>query len=74
MDQLTLRVPAMTCDHCVAAVEAELGRVPGVEHVAVDLATKAVVVTGAGLDPASIRAAVEEAGYEVDELDRGEDA
>jgi copper ion binding protein len=74
MDQLTLRVPAMTCDHCVAAVEAELGRVPGVEHVAVDLATKAVVVTGAGLDLTSIRAAVEEAGYEVDELDRGEDA
>ena len=42
----------------------EVGEVAGVESVAVDLATKDVVVTGTGLVPADLVAAIDEAGYE----------
>lgn len=60
----TYRVPGMTCDHCVAAVDAEVRKVTGVEAVAVDLATKEVRVTG---DPSrdEVVAAIDEAGYDV---------
>ena len=44
----------------------ELEVVPGVESVAVDLATSMVtVVSDRELEPAAIRAAIEAAGYEV---------
>jgi copper chaperone len=57
-------VPGMTCEHCVAAVDAEVRKVPGVTDVAVDLATKEVRVIG---EPArdDVAAAIDEAGYDV---------
>jgi copper chaperone len=61
---LTYTVPGMTCQHCVAAVRAEVSGLPGVQEVAIDLATKRVEVRGAALDDAAVRAAVDEAGYE----------
>jgi copper chaperone CopZ len=45
-------------------VSTEVEAVAGVESVAVDLGTKRVVVRGAELDDAAIRAAIDEAGYE----------
>jgi copper chaperone len=62
--ELRLTVPGMTCDHCVAAVHDEISAVPGVEGVTVDLATKAVVVSGIAVDQNAVAAAVEEAGYD----------
>ena len=62
---LTFEVPTMSCGHCVAAITAEVTQVPGVVDVAIDLDTKAVVVTGDGLDDSAIRAAIAEAGFEV---------
>jgi copper chaperone len=64
MTELRFAVPGMTCGHCVAAVRGEIAKVPGVERVSVDLATKAVVVAGTGVDRDLVWAAVEEAGYE----------
>ena len=64
MDELRFGVPGMTCGHCVAAVRGEIEKVPGVDGVAVDLDTKAVVVTGTGVDRDAVWAAVDEAGYE----------
>lgn len=64
MSELHLSVPGMTCEHCVRAVHDEVATVPGVTAVSVDLATKAVVVTGDGVDAAAVRAAIDEAGYE----------
>jgi len=64
MVQRTYIVDGMTCSHCVAAVSAEVGAVAGVASVAVDLGTKRVVVTGPSFDDASVRAAVDEAGYD----------
>lgn len=56
----------MSCGHCVRFVIDELEAVPGVESVAVDLATSMVtVVSDRELEPAAIRTAIEAAGYEV---------
>lgn len=66
MSTSTYAVEGMTCDHCVKAVSAEVSKVPGVTDVAVDLPTGQVTVTAdPDPDPAAVRAAVEEAGYEV---------
>jgi copper chaperone CopZ len=63
-------VTGMTCAHCVASVTEEVQEVAGVEGVDVDLATGALTVTaGDDLDDAllddGVRAAVEEAGYQL---------
>ena len=64
----TYSVPAMHCGHCKASVTEELEAVAGVERVDVDLDTKRVSVLGVGLEDASLRAAIEEAGYEAEEV------
>ncbi|MDA0171581.1 heavy-metal-associated domain-containing protein [Solirubrobacter taibaiensis] len=63
-DQLTYRVDGMNCNHCVVAVSGEVGQVAGVTDVDVDLGTKLVRVSGAGLDDAAVVAAIDEAGYD----------
>lgn len=66
MTTKTYTVSGMTCDHCVRAVTDELSRVEGIEDVAVNLASGEVTVTSdAPLDDATVRAAVDEAGYQV---------
>jgi copper chaperone len=57
-------VAGMSCGHCVKAVSDEVGHVPGVSDVKIDLDTKLVTVSGAGVDDAAVRAAIVEAGYE----------
>jgi copper chaperone len=54
----------MTCDHCRAAVVAEVTAIPGVASVDVDLAAGTVRVHGAGFDDAAVLAAIDEAGYD----------
>ena len=62
----TITVDGMTCGHCVAAVQSEVGKLDGVTDVAVDLTSGQVtVVSDIAPDPAALREAVEEAGYEV---------
>lgn len=64
MTTSTFTVTGMTCRHCVASVTEEVEELPGVDGVLVDLETGALTVTSDGpLDPAAVRAAVEEAGY-----------
>jgi copper chaperone CopZ len=46
------------------SIREEVSEVEGVEDVAVDLDTKVVTIRGHGLDDASLRAAIVEAGYE----------
>ena len=64
MSTITYSVPGMTCGHCVQAVTSEVSAVPGVTSVAIDLDTKAVVITGTDLDDRDLRAAIDEAGFE----------
>ncbi|MFF5262301.1 heavy-metal-associated domain-containing protein [Actinomadura viridis] len=59
-------VAGMTCGHCAAFVTEEIERIAGVTAVAVDVDTGRVSVTSdEGLDTEDVRAAVEEAGYEL---------
>jgi copper chaperone len=62
-EQQSYTVTGMTCQHCVAAVDAEVGALPGVSSVDVDLASGALVVSGSDIDGEAVRSAVEEAGY-----------
>ncbi|MEV7227442.1 cation transporter [Polymorphospora sp. NPDC051019] len=62
----TYTVAGMTCGHCVQAVTAELTALPGVSDVRVELPTGTVSVTSdAPLALDTVRAAVDEAGYEL---------
>jgi copper chaperone len=66
MTTASYTVVGMTCGHCVSAVTEEVGQVPGVTGVEVDLAGGGLTVTSeAPVDEAAVRAAVEEAGYSV---------
>lgn len=64
-DTVTYVVPGMHCGHCKEAVTRELEGVAGVASVDVDLDTKRVTVSGHELNGAALRAAIDEAGYEV---------
>jgi copper chaperone len=62
----TYTVSGMSCEHCVQAVTGELSVVSGVADVRVDLDTGAVTVTSAApLAVDAVRAAVDEAAYEL---------
>ena len=64
-ERLTYSVPGISCGHCRAAITAEVAKLAGVSDVVVDLEAKRVTVAGGGLDDAVIRAAIDEAGYDV---------
>ena len=61
----TYSVSGMSCDHCVQAITTEVGKLADVESVSVDLSTKLVTVVGEA-DTASVTAAIDEAGFDVD--------
>lgn len=66
MATTTYKVSGMTCGHCVQSVTSEIEKVEGVQDVKVDLETGAVTVTsGEELSEDSVRAAVDEAGFEL---------
>lgn len=62
----TYTVSGMSCQHCVHAVTDEVAKLAGVQQVAVDLPTGVVTVTSDELpDDDAVRAAVDEAGYQL---------
>jgi copper chaperone len=63
-ETLTYRVAGMTCEHCKAAVDGEVGKVVGVTAVDVDLDSKLVRVSGESVDTDAVVAAIDEAGYD----------
>lgn len=66
MYETSYTVTGMSCDHCVRAVTAEVGGLPGVTAVEVDLGSgNARVASEAPLDDDAVRAAVEKAGYDL---------
>lgn len=64
-----LKMTGLTCGHCVASVTEEISELPTVTAVDVDLVkdgvSTATVTSDQPVNPADLRAAVEEAGYEV---------
>jgi copper chaperone len=66
MSEAVYTVSGMSCDHCVHAVSTEVGALPGVTGVNVDLGSGQVRVTSdQPVDDGAVRDAVAEAGYEV---------
>ena len=63
-DTLTYTVPAVHCDHCAMSIREEVGELPGVDTVEVDLDRKVVTVVGDDVSDERVRAAIAEAGYE----------
>ncbi|MEE4592135.1 heavy-metal-associated domain-containing protein [Streptomyces sp. DSM 41524] len=60
------KVTGMTCGHCEGAVTEEVGALDGVTSVkAVASTGQVTVVSAAPLDDETVRAAVDEAGYEL---------
>ncbi|MET8156499.1 heavy-metal-associated domain-containing protein [Sphaerisporangium sp. NPDC005289] len=66
MTVTTYTVIGMACGHCADFVTQEIERISGVTTVAVDIEGDTVTVTSdRRLDIAEVRAAVEEASYEL---------
>lgn len=64
MSESTYTVTGMTCGHCVASVTEEVGELPGVEDVVVDLATGRLTFSSdRPVSREAVEAAVTEAGY-----------
>ncbi|MEU8551767.1 heavy-metal-associated domain-containing protein [Streptomyces roseoverticillatus] len=60
------KVTGMTCGHCEGSVSQEVSALAGVTSVKAVAATGLVTVTSTGpLDDEAVRAAVDEAGYEL---------
>ncbi|MEU6814919.1 heavy-metal-associated domain-containing protein [Streptomyces sp. NPDC046860] len=60
------QVSGMSCGHCEGAVSGELSELPGVTSVkAVASSGEVTVVSQAPLDEEAVRAAVDEAGFEL---------
>ncbi|MER6569193.1 heavy-metal-associated domain-containing protein [Streptomyces sp. NPDC001093] len=60
------KVTGMSCGHCEGSVSGEISRVPGVSSVkAVASTGEVTVVSQAPLDDEAVRAAVDEAGFEL---------
>ena len=64
-EALVYSVPGVMCEHCRTAIVNEVGAVAGVESVSVDLDAKLVSVRGHGLNDGDVRAAIDEAGYDI---------
>jgi copper chaperone len=66
MSAVTVTITGMTCGHCASSVREEVGSIPGVTAVDVDLASgKVTVDSDRQVEPDAIKIAVEEAGYEL---------
>jgi copper chaperone len=68
VEDITLKVPDVSCEHCVKTIDGALGVLPGVESVGTDLPTKTVRVR---FEPEKvslqqIEATLDDAGYTVE--------
>jgi copper chaperone CopZ len=60
------KVSGMSCGHCEGSVSGEISQLPGVTSVkAVASTGEVTVVSAAPLDDEAVRAAVDEAGFEL---------
>lgn len=67
LEQIVVITPDMSCGHCVASIEQEVGALAGVQSVKAELPTKRVSIS---FDPSvvtfpAIEATLVEAGYPV---------
>ena len=64
MSTTTVTVMGMSCAGCVSSLREEIGDIPGVNTVDVDLSSGTVIINSEGpVETVAIKNAVEEAGY-----------
>lgn len=65
--EASFAVEGMTCSHCVSSVSREVGAIPGVGAVTIDLVADGVstvhVTSASAVSTEAVQAAIEEAGY-----------
>ncbi|KAF0815539.1 MULTISPECIES: copper chaperone CopZ [unclassified Cytobacillus] len=68
MDSVTLKVSGMSCGHCVKAVEGSVGKLTGVDKVAVDLENGKVQVQfdSSSVSIEQIKETIDDQGYDVE--------
>jgi len=71
-EQIHIISPDISCDHCRATIEHEIGRLPGIEKVTVEIPSKRVDVAydPARTDANAILSRLEDEGYPPTEWDR----
>lgn len=67
IQDITLSVPDVSCEHCVKTIDGALGVLPGVEAVSTDIPTKTVHLRydGMQLSLEKIEEVLDDAGYTV---------
>ena len=66
MNQITLSVPDISCDHCKSSIEGAVGALDSVSSVEVSIDDRTVDVTFVDAsDLVTVTTAIEEIGYEV---------
>jgi copper chaperone len=66
MSTTTVTVMGMSCGSCASMVREEIGEIPGVHAVNVDLGSGTVVIESEGpVEAVAIKNAVEDAGYQL---------
>ena len=63
MNQVTVKIEGMTCNHCKANVENKISSIKGISDVQVDLAGSLARISGDKLDLDQIKSDVESIGY-----------
>ncbi len=61
---MKIKIEGMMCQHCVGHVTEALKNINGLSDINVSLEEKCATVSG-NVDPAVIKAAIEEEGYDV---------
>jgi copper chaperone len=66
MSTVTVTGSGMSCGHCATSIREEVGNIPGVKAIDVDLKTGEVIVDSESpIETRTIKDAVEEAGYQL---------
>ena len=66
MNRTTVTVMGMSCGGCASSVREEIGEIPGVNAVDVELNSGTVIIESDGsVETVAIKNAVEEAGYQL---------
>lgn len=69
MNSTEFIIPDMTCGHCIKAITSAVQAVAPAAQVKTDLGSHRVIIEGA--DAIQARAAIEDAGYEVQDASDG---
>ncbi len=67
VQEVTLSVPDVSCEHCVKTIDGALGALPGVEAISTDIPTKSVRLSydASKLSMEQIEATLDDVGYTV---------